>query len=114
MILVGELEFTNKGMYPDGHAGFLFVGTIVYKNSEGKPEASYVYAISPVEHKKSWNVGDVFQTRENLSVTEFLQRIVDMDIEVGRGVYQKFPDDAKVRLKGMTEWITRTPIKPAA
>ena len=114
MIYVGEIEFTNPGMYPDGYAGHLFVGTSVNRIEQGENGAKaildYHYSISPYSDKKRHHLGDNFITKENLSVTEFLQRVVDMDNQIGRGVIQRFPEDAKVRLKGMTEWIVRKPL----
>jgi hypothetical protein len=108
MILIGELETTNKMIFPDGNTGFLFVGTSVDDTTKDNLRTIYYYAISPYELKNSWNVGDFFSTRENLSVTEFLQRVVDMDIEIGRNVIMRLGDNVKIRLKGMTEWIERS------
>lgn len=99
MILVGELEYTNRMMAPDGFQGFLFVG-----ENSGK----YYYNISPSAHseKSAW-LGDNHISEKNLSVTEFLQRIVDMDLSFGSGVGLRFGDDVGIRLKGMKEWIKR-------
>jgi len=98
MILVGELEYTDKKMAPDGFRGFLFVG------NNGN---AYQYNISPYPEKESAWVGDNFVSGKNLSVTEFLQSIVDQDIEIGRNAYVRFKDNVGIRLKGMSEWITR-------
>lgn len=95
MILVGEIEYTNKMMAPDGYQGFLYVG-----EGGGK----YYYNISPTSYgeKAAW-LGDNYISDKNLSVTEYLQNIVDSDIIIGRGVGISFGDDVGIRLKGMNE-----------
>lgn len=107
MILIGELETNNKMIFPDGNTGFLFVGTSLNRIENGKAILNYHYAISPSSDKRSYHVGDMFHTKENLSITEFLQRIVDMDIEIGRNAVIKLGDEVTIRLKGMNEWIKR-------
>lgn len=107
MILIGELETTNKMIFPDGNTGFLFVGNSLSAIIDGKAELTYHYAISPYADKRSYHVGDLFHTRENLSVEEFLQKIVNMDIEIGRNVVVNFGENIKIRLKGMSDWIER-------
>lgn len=99
MILVGELEYTNKMMAPDGYQGFLFVG-------ENSGKFYYNIAVDSYGGKSAW-FGNNYISETNLSVTEFLQRVVDEDIAIGRGVGIRFGDDVGIRLKGMKEWIKR-------
>lgn len=105
MILVGELEYTHRRMSPNGIEGFLFVG---------ERENEYLYNIS-ICKEDAW-LGDNYINSKNLSITEFLQTIVDTDISIGinfeartRAVIQ-FPDEVGIRLKGMKEWIKRQPL----
>lgn len=102
MILVGEVEFNENHYHPcGGPSSYLFVGTQLGANVS---TVEYVYALSPVP--THYHVGDIFKSRENLSVTQFLQRFVDEDEQIGRGVIKSLAN-CKVRLKGMTEWIER-------
>lgn len=103
MILVGELEFSDNMMAPDGNTGFLWVGS-GYRKTDGTD--SYQYNISPYNNN-AW-VGDNFISGTCLTVSEFLQSIVDQDIEFARGVIKKFDDNVGIRLKGMCSWITRS------
>ena len=101
MILIGEIEYTNQMMAP-ADKGFLFVGQ---HESEWGPV--YTYSESPYED--SYKAGNMTMSQTPLSVTEFLQSIVDADIAISRSASIKFKDDVGIRLKGMKDWITRTP-----
>lgn len=81
----------------------------------GERENEYLYNISPYRDD-AW-LGNNYINSKSLSITEFLQIIVDTDIQIGvnleaktRAVIQ-FPDEVGIRLKGMKEWIKRQPIK---
>ena len=101
MILIGELEYTNQMMAPDGNTGFLFVSTENLTNGIG-----YSYAISPYEENPHVGQKEIFD--KPLSITEYLQHVVNSDIYIGGGSGIAFKDDVGIRLKGMEEWITRT------
>ena len=103
MILVGELEYTNTMMAP-ADTGFLFIGNQELKNGTG-----YVYSISP--YKESYEVGDMTIFEKPLSVTEFLQYVVNSDISISLTASIKFKDDVGIRIKGMNNWITREKLK---
>jgi hypothetical protein len=103
-ILVGELEFNERHYHPcGGPQSFLFVATEFLPNWEN---VEYVYFIGPYPQPETGHVGNVYRTKHNISVTEFLQRFVDDDEQIGRGVVKSLAN-CKVRLKGMTEWIER-------
>lgn len=97
MILVGEVEFTDFNFYPDGRSAFLFVGTF---------ENKFQYSLSPYNEISAYSVGDNFISPISLSVTEFLQMVINADNAYGSIVFRS-KDDVGVRLKGMTNWIKR-------
>jgi hypothetical protein len=101
MILVGELEYTDKMMAPDGNTGWLWVGT------QFQDPVMYCYSISPYPDEQSKWLGDNYKTVKCLSVTEFLQQHVNTDLQLGVGVVKHFKEDVGIRLKGMDTWITR-------
>lgn len=112
MILVGELEFNEDHFHPcGGPQSFLFVNTHHTFVPGPKPEveSEYKYAIAPTDNPKWAHIGDVFVSSRHLSVTQFLQRFVDVDERIGRGVIKSL-ERCKVRLKGMSEWIERKPL----
>ena len=98
MILIGELEYTNKMMAPDGNTGWLWVS---------KQGDFYTYAISPYPESEAWHIGDIFRFAKMLSVNEFLQQVVNEDDMIGREVFIRYGDDVGIRLKGMENWIKR-------
>lgn len=101
MILIGEIEYTNKMMAP-ADTGFLFVSTENLINDV----MSYSYTISP--DIRNYHVGQKEIFDKPLSITEYLQYVVNADISISRNASIKFKDGVGIRLKGMTKWITRT------
>jgi hypothetical protein len=98
-ILVGELEFNENHYHPcGGPQSFLFVAT----NFRDESRIQYLYYISPYPQPETAHVGDGFITHTPISVSQFLQRFVDDDEQIGRGVVKSLAG-CKVRLKGMTE-----------
>lgn len=105
-ILVGELEFNEKQYYPMGGPCYLFVSTQL---AVGVSDVEYVYAISQMPQPRTVHTGEVYRTKKNLSVTEFLQQLITIDVFFGSNVILSMRK-AKVRLKGMTEWIEQPDI----
>ena len=105
-ILIVELEFNESQFHPFSSGPcYLFVHT---EFSPGMADVWYVYTMSPNPSPAHCHVGDIYKTKENLSVTDFLKQFVAVDVAFGRGVILSMIK-AKVRLKGMTEWIENPP-----
>lgn len=112
-ILVGELEFNERHYHScGGPQSFLFVKTqhTLVAGPDPKIDCLYQYAMYNMNDPNQAHLGNLFHTQHNLSVTEFLQRFVDDDEQIGRGIIKSFAN-CKVRLKGMTEWIERSSLK---